>query len=227
MGYKVEVIPLDMVVMWESIDKKQTDAMVCAWLPTTNHAQYEKHKGKFIDLGENLVGGKIGFVVPAYMKVNSIADLSNEADKKLTGIEAGTGTVTAAEETLKTYPNLKGWTIQTSSGGAMAVALGQAIKNKEEIIVTGWAPHWKFIKYDLKFLEDPKGTMLGEENVHTLTRLDLDKDMPVVFKVLDNFYWDKKDSAEVMLDVNNGVDPVEAAKKWIAKNRDKVEAWKK
>ncbi len=228
MGYEVETIPLDMSIMWESIASGQTDAMVAAWLPTTNAPQYEKHKGKFIDLGENLVGGKIGFVVPAYMKVNSIADLNEHANKKIVGIEAGTEMMGAAEKTLEAYGlKDKGWKVEYSSGGAMTVALGQAIKNNEEIVVAGWAPHWKFIKYDLKFLEDPKGTMLGEENIHTLTRIGFDKDMPEVYKVLDNFYWDKTDSAEVMLDINNGMEPVKAARKWIEKNKEKVEAWKK
>ncbi len=228
MGYKVETIPLDMVVMWETIAKGQTDAMVAAWLPTTNAPQYKKHKGKFIDLGPNLVGGKIGFVVPTYMKVNSIADLKNEAGKKITGIEAGTETMQAAERTLDAYGlRDNGWELEYSSGGAMTVILGQAIKKNKDVVVVGWAPHWKFGKYDLKFLEDPKGTMGGEESIHTLTRLGLDKDMPEAYKVLDNFYWDRKDSAEVMLDVNGGMDPVEAARKWINKNRDKVESWKK
>lgn len=227
MGYKVKVIPLDNAIMWESISKGQSDAMVCAWLPNTHDAQYKKYKGKFIDLGENLVGGKIGLVVPTYMKVNSIADLTNQANKTITGIEAGSGTVAAAEKTIKTYPNLKDWKVEASSSGAMTVILGQAIKNKEEVIVTGWTPHWKFSKYDLKFLEDPRGTMLGEENVHTITRLGLDKDMPIAYKVLDNFKWDKKDSEEVMLKIHNGMDPSKAAKEWIAKNKDKVESWKK
>lgn len=228
MGYKVETIPLDMVVMWETIAKGQTDAMVSAWLPTTNAPQYKKHKGKFIDLGPNLVGGKIGYVVPKYMKVDSIEDLKDQAGKKIIGIEAGTETMEAAARTLKAY-GLKdnGWKLEYSSGGAMTVLLGKAIKKHKDIVVVGWAPHWKFQKYDLKFLKDPKGTMGGEESIHTLTRLGFDKDMPEVYKVLDNFKWDKADSAEVMLDVNNGMDPVQAAKKWIEKNRDKVESWKK
>ncbi len=227
MGYKVKTIPLDNAVMWESVSKGQSDAMVAAWLPGTHKAQYEKYKGKFIDLGENLVGAKIGLAVPAYMKVDSLADLKDEANKKITGIEAGAGVVAAAEKTVEEYPNLKGWKVETSSSGAMTVALGQAIKNNEEIIVTSWSPHWMFAKYDLKYLKDPKGTMGGEESVHTITRLGLDTDMPVAYKVLDNFYWDKSDSEEVMLNINAGMDPVEAARKWINKNKDKVESWKK
>ena len=52
----------------------------------------------------------------------------------------------------------------------MTVALGQAIKNNEDIVITGWSPHWMFAKYDLKYLADPKGTMGGEEAIHTMAR---------------------------------------------------------
>jgi glycine betaine/proline transport system substrate-binding protein len=45
---------------------------------------------------------------------------------------------------------LKDWSVETSSSGAMTVALGQAIKNNEDIVITGWSPHWMFAKYDLK-----------------------------------------------------------------------------
>ena len=38
----------------------------------------------------------------------------------------------------------------------MTVALGQAIKSMNHIVITGWTPHWMFAKYDLKYLEDPK-----------------------------------------------------------------------
>ena len=67
--------------------------------------------------------------------------------------------MTATEKTMQEYSNLSGWNLSSSSTGAMTTALDQAIKNKEDIIVTGWSPHWMFSKYDLKYLKDPKGTM--------------------------------------------------------------------
>lgn len=38
----------------------------------------------------------------------------------------------------------------------MTVALGEAIKQHKDIVITGWSPHWMFNKYDLKYLADPK-----------------------------------------------------------------------
>ena len=227
MGYDVTITPLDNAVMWKSVANGEADAMVSAWLPTTHAALYEEYKDKLVDLGPNLEGVKTGLVVPSYMDADSIEDLSDQAKKTITGIEPGAGIMTATEKTMQEYSNLNGWNLSSSSTGAMTTALDQAIKNKEDIIVTGWSPHWMFSKYDLKYLKDPKGTMGGKEAIHTMTRKNLDKDLPEVNKVLDNFNWTQKDMEEVMLKINEGSSPEAAAKEWIKNHQKEVESWKK
>ncbi|KXT85717.1 L-proline glycine betaine ABC transport system permease protein ProW [Streptococcus sp. DD11] len=227
MGYDVTITPLDNAVMWKSVANSEADAMVSAWLPTTHASLYEEYKDKIVDLGPNLEGVKVGLVVPAYTDANSIEDLTNQAKQTITGIEPGAGVMAAAEKTMKEYSNLSGWNLSSSSTGAMTTALDQAIKNKEDIIITGWSPHWMFSKYDLKYLEDPKGTMGGKEAIHTITRQNLDKDLPEVNKVLDNFNWTQKDMEEVMLKINEGTSPEAAAKEWIKNHQKEVDSWKK
>jgi len=227
MGYDVTITPLDNAVMWKSVANGEADAMVSAWLPTTHAALYEEYKDKLVDLGPNLEGVKTGLVVPSYMDADSIEDLSDQAKKTITGIEPGAGIMTATEKTMQEYSNLSGWNLSSSSTGAMTTALDQAIKDKEDIIVTGWSPHWMFSKYDLKYLKDPKGTMGGKEAIHTITRKNLDKDLPEVNKVLDNFNWTQKDMEEVMLKINEGSSPEAAAKEWIKNHQKEVESWKK
>ncbi|MBO0446740.1 ABC transporter permease/substrate binding protein [Enterococcus ureilyticus] len=226
-GYNVSLTPLDNAIMWESISKGETDAMVAAWLPGTHGEQYKQYKDKVDDLGENLKGAKLGIVVPQYMDVDSIEDLKDQAGKKITGIEPGAGVVAAAEKTQKAYNNLSDWSVETSSSGAMTVALGQAIKNKEEIVITGWSPHWMFAKYDLKYLEDPKGTMGKEETIHTMARKGLEKENPEAYNILKNFHWTKEDMESVMLEINNGTDPTQAARNWIDSHEKEVAEWKK
>lgn len=225
MGYDVTMTPLDNSIMWESIAKGESDGMVSAWLPKTHGSQYAQYKDQIVDLGANLKGAKVGLVVPDYMDVDSIADLTNQANKKIIGIEPGAGVVNAAENTINTYDNLADWTVETSSSGAMTVALGQAIKKQEPIVITGWSPHWMFAKYELKYLEDPKNGMGSEEQIHTMVRKGLKEDQAEAYKVLDQFNWTKEDMEEVMLEINNGKDPQEAAKTWIENNQDKVASW--
>ncbi|HAQ1783616.1 TPA: ABC transporter permease/substrate binding protein [Enterococcus faecium] len=227
MGYDVTMTPLDNSIMWKSVSNGESDAMVSAWLPKTHGSQYAQYKDQVEDLGANLTGAKVGLAVPAYMDVNSIDELTDQAGKKIIGIEPGAGVVTAAENTIQKYDNLKDWKVETSSSGAMTVALGQAIKKHEPIVVTGWTPHCMFAKYDLKYLEDPENGMGSEEQIHTMVRKGLKEDQPEAYKVLDNFHWSEKDMEKVMLEINNGKDPQQAAKDWIKENQELVESWKK
>lgn len=226
-GYKVTYTPLDNSVMWQSVANKESDAMVAAWLPNTHAAQYKKYKSKVDDLGVNLKGAKIGLTVPAYMNVDSIEDLKNQANKKITGIEPGAGVVSAAEKATKDYPNLKGWEVDTSSSGAMTVSLAKALKNKQDIIITGWSPHWMFAKYKLKYLEDPKKSFGDAESIHTMARQGLKKDDPKAYKILDKFNWSKQDIEDVMLEINDGKDPKDAAADWVKKHKKEVSEWTK
>ncbi|MDD1501952.1 glycine betaine ABC transporter substrate-binding protein [Lysinibacillus sp. CNPSo 3705] len=227
LGYNVTLTPLDNAIMWEAVSKGEADGMVAAWLPNTHAPQYEKYKNDLDELGENLTGAKIGLVVPSYMDVNSIEDLKNQADQTITGIEPGAGITAATEKALDEYDNLAGWQLLTSSSGAMTTSLAKAIKNKEDIIVTGWSPHWKFAKYDLKYLDDPKGVYGGEETINTFARKGLKEDQPDVYSVLDNFHWTSEDLESVMLEIMDGKDPKQAAKDWVKANADKVAEWTK
>lgn len=226
-GFDVTITPLDNAIMWESIANGESDAMVAAWLPNTHGAQYEQYQDKVDNLGVNLEGAKVGLTVPSYMNVNSIDELTDEANQTITGIEPGAGVVKAAEETLSAYDNLSDWQLETSSSGAMTVALGQAYKKKEPIVITGWSPHWMFAKYDLKYLEDPKQAMGAEETINTMARQNLKEDSPEAYRILKNFKWSKDDMEKVMLEINSGTDPVEAAQNWIKENPDTVKAWLK
>ncbi|WP_430609930.1 ABC transporter permease/substrate binding protein [Enterococcus sp. DIV0876] len=227
MGYEVNTTPLDNAIMWESVAKGEVDGMVAAWLPSTHEAQYEQYQDQVENLGPNLEGAKLGIVVPSYMDVDSIADLSDEAGKTITGIEPGAGVVSAAEQTVATYDNLSDWQVATSSSGAMTVALGQAIKNQEDIVITGWSPHWMFAKYDLKYLDDPEGTMGDAESINTMVRQGLSEDMLEVYEVLDKFSWTQEDMEEVMLAINDGTSAEDAAKDWVDNHAEEVAAWTK
>ncbi|WP_313309426.1 ABC transporter permease/substrate binding protein [Lactococcus taiwanensis] len=224
-GFDVNTTALDNTVAWQTVANGQADGMISAWLPNTHKTQWQKFGKSVENLGTNLKGAKVGLVVPAYMNVNSIEDLKNQADKKIIGIEPGAGEMATVEKTMKAYNNLSDWTLVPSSSGAMTVALGEAIKQHKDIVVTGWSPHWMFNKYDLKYLEDPKGTMGTEENINTVVRKDLKKDNPEAYKVLDQFNWTQKDMEAVMLDIQNGKSPEEAANKWIKAHQSQVDQW--
>ncbi|CAH1849912.1 ABC transporter permease/substrate binding protein [Convivina praedatoris] len=224
-GYNVTMTPLDNAVLWQSLANKQVDATLSAWLPNTHKQLYSKYKNDVSVLGPNLKGVRLGLVVPDYMDVNSISDLTNQANKTIVGIEPGAGIMAAAQKTIDAYPNLSGWQLQASSSGAMSTALDKAYKSKQPIVITGWSPHWMFSKYHLKYLEDPKGTMGTTENINTVVRKDLKKTSPDVYKVMKKFKWSKDDMEQTMLEIQNGKSPEAAAADWIKAHQKQVDQW--
>ena len=68
--------------------------------------------------------------------------------------------------------------------------------------------------------------MFGEaEEIHTTVRQGLEDDNPRAYKVLDNFRWTLDDMNKVMVDMEDGMKPEEAAAKWVENNQDQVEEW--
>ncbi len=231
LGYKVNLLQVDAGPMWSGVSDGSADAMVAAWLPTTHESYAADYKGKYEDLGPNLNGTKLGLVVPSYMDVNSIADLNDAVGEtlnyRITGIEGGAGLMMATEKVMTEYGLDGKWNLLESSSAAMTQELQKAYDNKEPIIVTGWTPHWKFAKMDLKYLEDPKNVYGQDEQIHTVVRLDLQKDDPDAFALLDKFNWTPDDMAAVMIQIVEGASPEDAAKAWVETNADKVDAWLK
>lgn len=147
-----------------------------------------------------------------------------EMEYTITGIEPGSGITESARTTLEEYDNLDGWELQESSTGGMMVELQQAIENEEPIIITGWQPHHIFEIYDLKILEDPQQSFGAAENIHTMTRIGLEEDMPDATAILDNFSWEIEDMQQIVLDAQE-LPFEEAAQTWYDDNQDMVAEW--
>lgn len=212
--------------MWAGIARGDFDAIVSAWLPATHQTYWNSYGADVVDLGPNLEGAKIGWVVPAYTPINSITqlnDFSNELGDRVVGIDPGAGLMQASEQAIDHYGlNLR---LIEGSGAAMTAALSSAIRNNEHIVVAGWTPHWKFASFDLKYLDDPDGIFGDAEAIHTIVTPQLEEQDPELFNFLDNFYWTNDDIGQVMVMIEEGMAPMEAARAWISENEDKVSTW--
>ena len=165
----------------------------------------------------------LAFLSVAVLGCNSGNQQEAAGKGTIVGIEPGAGIMKATEQAITDYE--LDFELQDSSSAAMAAALKTAVDNEEWVVVTGWTPHWKFAKWDLKYLDDPKGIYGGEEHIATIVRQGLKEDKPEVYALLDNFYWSPDDMAAVMVDIQEGMSPDEAAQKWIEENSDKVNEW--
>lgn len=226
LGYDVSLTAVDAGPMWMGISRGEFDAIVAAWLPSTHEAYLKKTQDNIVNLGPNLEGAKIGWVVPAYVSIDSIQELNDVAEKfdnKITGIDPGAGLMASSEQAIEDYE----LTLDLVSGSdaAMTAALRRAIDKEEWIVVTGWTPHWKFAAYDLKYLEDPNKSFGDEEHIATIVTPELEYKAKDVYTFLDNFHWTPEEMGEVMIMIEDGMEPYDAARKWIADNQERVENW--
>ncbi|MGG0670488.1 glycine betaine ABC transporter substrate-binding protein [Lederbergia citrisecunda] len=155
---------------------------------------------------------------------SSSTTVGESVDYKITGIDPGAGIMEATDRAIADY-ELDKWDVTTGSGAAMTAALKKAYDAEEPIIITGWTPHWKFAKYDLKYLDDPKGSYGGEEQIRTIGRIGLAEDLPEAHQILSNFQWTEEDMGEVMVAIQEGEKEEVAAQNWVDANADKVAEW--
>lgn len=223
----VKITDMDAGIMWQALSTGDLDFMVTAWLPGTHEAYYEEVKDDVLDLGPIYEGAAIGLVVPAYVDIDSIEDLPDyvdEFDGRIVGIDAGAGIMAATEEALTEY-DLGDYELVTSSDAAMTAELSSAYADEEWVVVTGWAPHWKFADYELKFLEDPKLVYGGEETINAIAREDFGEDYPEIEEFLSNMYLTPAQLGDLIGMMNEYTDNNEAARDWIEANREVVDSW--
>jgi glycine betaine/proline transport system substrate-binding protein len=229
LGYDCELIPVSAAAMYQALSIGNVDALTTAWLPVTHKDYMDKISSRVEDLGPNLLGAKLGLVVPDYVTIDSVDQINASAKKfdgKIIGIDPGAGLMSMAEKSLTAY-DMTDMELMEGSGAMMTAVLANKIKKNEWVVVTGWAPHWKFGRWNLKILKDPKGVFGAEETINTIARKGLKKDMPEVHAFLDNFFWTTADIGQIMVWNQDGMEPEVSAKKWVKENGDKVGKWLK
>ncbi|MFD1851237.1 glycine betaine ABC transporter substrate-binding protein [Oceanobacillus bengalensis] len=154
------------------------------------------------------------------------SNVSEELEYTITGIEPGAGQTETTNNVIAEYESMAGWEQELSSSAAMLTQLGDAIGNEEPIIVAAWSPHYKFAKYDLKYLEDPKGIFGEEEYITTIVRKGLKDEKPIAYTILDRFYWELQDMESALLKAQEmDFDFEKVAREWVDNNQDTVATW--
>ncbi|MCP4106046.1 MAG: glycine betaine ABC transporter substrate-binding protein [Desulfobacteraceae bacterium] len=227
LGYEVGLIKTATVSdMWQSVASGKADFMLCAWLPTSQNSYLEKNKHKVVDLGPNLRGARVGLIVPSYVTINSVEEVSKKEDKfsqEIVGISKDTGLMKHTQKLVDHYQ--LDMNIVYGSEGSMLAVLKNRIKRKEWVMITGWTPHWMFQTWDLKYLKAPRNFYGGEEFVNTIIRKGLESDVPGLMRFLKKFHWKIDDVTRIISWMHKGMEPGAAAKRWIKENQVKVGRW--
>lgn len=228
MGYNVNITSADAGPAYTAIANGDQDAFMETWLPVLHRNYMDRFEDDIVDLGHVYEGTQSGLVVPAYVEIDSISQLNeyrDEFDGEIVGIDAGAGVMQTTQELIEEYDlDLE---LLTSSGPAMTAALSSAIENEEWIVVTGWQPHWKFGRWDLKFLYQDEDKMLWETgNIHIMGRENLEEDKPELAQFLKNMYFTEEQLADLMVKVNESdQDVATVTKEWMMEHEELVNSW--
>lgn len=228
MNYEVEAMVAYIGPVYASLGNGDKDAFLDAWLPVTHNDYIQEFGDQIVDLGMVFEKAQLGLVVPAYSSLSSINDLAKnpeQVNNEIIGIDSGAGIMRKTEMVLEAY-NLQGINLLASSGPAMTTQLKEATGDREEIVVTGWYPHWMFARFDLKFLEDPQEVYGSQEAIHKLTRKGFAEDHPEAAAFLKKFKLEEEHLLAMLNKLEQPENnPEEVAMGWYQNHPEIVQEW--
>ena len=237
LGYQTDIKVLSVPVTYASLKKKDIDVFLGNWMPTMEaDVRPYLEDGTVENVGVNLEGAKYTLAVPAYTheaglkSFGDIAKFEDELDGKIYGIEPGNdGNRLILDMIEKNAFELEEFELVESSEQGMLAQVGRAVKREEPIVFLGWEPHPMNSNHDIKYLEggdDYFGPNFGGATVYTNVRAGYVEECPNVGKLLKNQKFSLQMENEIMSAIlDEGQDPREAAKAWLAENPDVLDKW--
>lgn len=246
LGRKCVLLETDAENMWRMVAEGKADVMLSAWLPEAQKKYFAEFGERVDDLGPNLEGTRIGFVVPKvtagrltagtgirnrpYLDTETIPGLKDDADKykhRIIGIDPGAGVMLKAEEAMDAYGLDESFRLVPGSEVSMVAELSHAIRHQRWVVVTCWRPHWVFARWQLDFLEDPDNVFGKTGYIGTMARKGLKGDEPEVYELLDKFNWTPDEMGQLMLWIqeDQGLFPYEKALRWLRAHPRSVTSW--
>ncbi|MDB5660093.1 MAG: glycine/betaine transporter substrate-binding protein [Cypionkella sp.] len=239
LGYETETKVLSVPVTYEGLASGDVDVFLGNWMPTmeSNIAPYRDAKtvdtvrtnleGAKYTLATNAKGAELGI-----KDFKDIAAHAADLDGKIYGIEAGNdGNKLILDMLDKDAFGLKAANVELveSSEQGMLAQVERADNEGKAVIFLGWEPHPMNANFKMTYLtggDDFFGRNLGGATVATNTRAGYVAECPNVGKLLSNLSFTLEMENEIMGAIlNDGTDPREAAKTWLAAHPDVIGPW--
>lgn len=231
-GYEVKLILADKAPIWAGVATGDIQLTLEAWLPAADGAYFDRFKDQVERIGPWFKDAQLGLVVPEYVDISSIDQLNEQKDKfevrgtaTIYGIDPGSSLMALTQEAVEQYG--LDYRLLSSSEPGMLLSLEKAYKNNQPVVVTLWDPHWVWAKYQLKFLEDPKGAYGEPDSIYGIATKGFAEEYPEVAGWLNQWQMDSESLGGLMNQIREGGEknPEEGAKAWIEEHRDLVNQW--
>ncbi|MEZ5753966.1 MAG: choline ABC transporter substrate-binding protein [Paracoccaceae bacterium] len=237
LGYETETKVLSVPVTYTGLAGGDIDVFLGNWMPTmeADIAPY-REAGTVETVRTNLEGAKYTLATNEAGAALGIADFKDIAAHKdalegqIYGIEPGNDGNRLIMDMIASGPfGLDGFEIVESSEQGMLAEVAKKTDAGEPIIFLGWEPHPMNANFKMTYLtggDDFFGPNLGGAVVDTNTRAGYVAECPNTGKLLQNLSFSLAMENEIMGAIlNDGTDPRDAAKAWLAANPTAWEAW--
>ncbi len=236
LGYETDTKILSVPVTYTSMAEGNIDVFLGNWMPTMEGdiAPY-RDAGTVDTVRTNLEGAKYTLATNAAGVAAGITDFASLAQAKdalggkIYGIEAGNDGNRLIMDMIAADPALDGLEVIESSEQGMLAQVARAEDRGEPIVFLGWEPHPMNANFDMTYLpggDDWFGPDLGGATVATNTRAGYVTECPNTGKLLENMTFSLAMENEIMGAIlDDGADPQDAAKAWLAANTDAWMPW--
>ena len=237
LGYETDVKILSVPVTYTSLAEGDIDVFLGNWMPTmeADIAPY-REAGTVDTVRTNLTGAKYTLATNAAgaeLGIADFADIAAQADAldfTIYGIEPGNDGNRLILDMIEAEAfDLTEFEVAESSEQGMLAQVERASRRGEPIIFLGWEPHPMNANFDMTYLtggDDWFGPDLGGASVMTNTRAGYVTECPNVGALLENLEFSLEMENEIMGAIlNDGEDPEDAAKAWLAANPDVLDTW--
>jgi glycine betaine/proline transport system substrate-binding protein len=255
LGYTVELTKIDEFAQFPSLSNGDIDATLEVWPSghAKDYKKYIEGDNGVVDGGQLGVIGQIGWWIPTYMltdhpELSSWEGLKTDADLFKTAESGSAGQLLDGDPSYVTFDqpiadnlglNLK--VVYAGSEAAELSALDSAYGKQDPFLFYFWTPHWAQEKYDLTMiqlpevtdacnqaaLDDPNAYACGypEDDLYKAFNDQLQSRAPAAFSLLSAMSYTNDDQNSIGLDINNKMDPEEAAQKWMDAHPDAWQPW--
>jgi glycine betaine/proline transport system substrate-binding protein len=234
LGYETTTDILSVPVTYASMASGDIDVFLGNWMPTMEGDIASYRDGGTVDVvRSNLDGTQYTLATNAAgaaLGIDSFDDIAPNADAldgKIYGIEAGNDGNRLIFELIEADTfGLSAMELVESSEQGMLAQVARADERDEPIIFLGWAPHPMNAAIDITYLTGGEEWFGASGSVYTNTRAGFVNDCPNTGKLLQNLAFSLEMENEIMGAIlNDGVDPTDAAKAWLAANPEAWAAW--
>ena len=237
LGYETDIKVLSVPVTYTSLAEGDVDVFLGNWMPTmeADIAPY-REAGTVDTVRMNLEGAKYTLAVNKAamdLGITDFADIAGQKDAlgaEIYGIEPGNdGNRLIMDMIGENAFGLEGFEVVESSEAGMLAQVARADDRGEPIVFLGWEPHPMNANFEMGYLaggDDWFGPDFGGATVYTNTRAGYAAECTNMGAFLNNLEFSLAMENEIMGAIlNDGEDPADAAKAWLAANPDTWMAW--